>query len=62
MRVREIMDGNRNGYIEREELRKFLMSCGVAVDSSEMGRIIDYFDKNKDKLISMQEFTDAMSR
>jgi len=47
------MDYNKNNYIEREEMRKFLIKCGILIDQKELNIVMDYFDINKDKLISM---------
>jgi Ca2+-binding EF-hand superfamily protein len=61
MKVREIMDSNRNGFIERDELSQFLIGCGINFSHQELGRLIDFFDVNKDRLISIQEFADALN-
>ena len=55
------MDQNRNGFIERDELAKFLIGCGVNFNSNDLTRIVDFFDVNRDRLISIQEFADALN-
>lgn len=61
MQVREIMDINRNGFIEREELGRFLNGCGLNFSPADLGRVVDFFDVNRDRLISIQEFADALN-
>lgn len=62
MRVREIMDSNRDGFIQRAEMKRFMRSCGVTLNDLEMNQVVDNFDRNKDNLISIQEFADALQR
>lgn len=62
MRVREIMDDNRNGFIERGEMKAFLQKCKLFLDDVDIQRITQFFDTNGDNLISVQEFTEALSQ
>lgn len=62
MKVREIMDEDRNGSIDRKEMMKFLQKCKLFLDDKDLTRVIEYFDTNDDGLISVQEFADALSQ
>lgn len=56
MKVREVIDDNKNSYIEKAELRGFLEQFGVLrrmQNEAEINQIMDYFDQNKDGRISV---------
>lgn len=58
------MDENRNSFIEKMEMRKFLVQFGVLQQlpngENDLDIIISFFDSNRDGRISISEFADTL--
>ncbi|XP_053383308.1 uncharacterized protein LOC123540371 [Mercenaria mercenaria] len=56
-------DKDRSGYIDEKELRRFLLTLGLAFndrDKRQMDTLIKQIDKNGDGKIDIEEFVDIM--
>ena len=58
------MDENRNSFIEKMEMRKFLVQFGVlqqlANGENDLDIIVSFFDANRDGRISISEFAETL--
>ncbi|XP_054789135.1 probable calcium-binding protein CML25 [Prosopis cineraria] len=55
-------DGDNDGRITREELGGMMGSIGYRVSEEEVGRMMEEGDKNRDGLLSMQEFLELSTK
>ena len=51
------LDKDKSGFLDRKELKKALISIGIAPSYDELNAYFQMFDKNKDQKISEAEFS-----
>ena len=57
----QIMDENKDNYVSRDELSKFLRKrVEKKMTNSDITKVLDFFDDNKDRKISIKEFIDKV--
>lgn len=55
----EQYDKNKNGYIDRDELKQLILDCDLNVDKINIDSIFDLIDTDKNNYISKDELIDA---
>ena len=62
MKVFEIFDPNKQGYITVRELKKMAEDCGERLSDEELHQMIEEADKTGDGKITFQEFFTVMKK
>ncbi|XP_059161701.1 calmodulin-like [Physella acuta] len=53
-------DKDKNGYLDKKELKKIIDACGQKFTDMELDEIMKKMDTSRDGKISLAEFLDAM--
>lgn len=57
----ELVDGDKDGYVSADELKRLMQVLGEEVDEEQLARVVAGADRGGDGLISLQEFADFMA-
>jgi Ca2+-binding EF-hand superfamily protein len=58
----EIVDTNKDGNISAAELKQLMKALGEEITEETAGEVVQKMDSDGDGEISLQEFSDYMSR
>jgi Ca2+-binding EF-hand superfamily protein len=58
----EIVDTNKDGHISAAELKQLMKALGEEITEETAGEVVKEMDSDGDGEISLQEFSDYMSR
>ena len=58
----EIVDTNKDGHISAAELKQLMAALGEEITDETAAEVVKEMDANGDGEISLQEFSDYMSR
>ena len=58
----EIVDANKDGHISAAELKQLMAALGEEITEETAAGVVKEMDQNGDGEISLQEFSDYMSR
>jgi Ca2+-binding EF-hand superfamily protein len=58
----EIVDANKDGHISAPELKQLMKALGEEITDETAAEVVERMDSNGDGEISLQEFSDYMSR
>lgn len=58
----EIVDTNKDGQISAAELKQLMKALGEEITDETAAEVVEQMDSDGDSEISLQEFSDYMSR